>query len=528
MAIQYPPVTLTETVISAGAPNTLQKTVAYVSFGATTLTTGTRKLVTQLTDISGSLTSGSWLLAAFTTFFAQGTASAYVIELGNASSGAQASGTAVLGTQPQYTVSAIAVNAGGTGWTVGETFSFFGGTGTVATVTGGVVATVTLSSSTPELTNPAGTGVAATATSGSGTGLTLNVTATTGSTSNGEVASVTVTSGGSGYSSAPSVTFSGGGGTGAAAVAIISGGAVTAVTVTEFGSGYTSVPTVTIAAPPASPITQITDYLQSYPLQNYLYVIDPSNSQNPAFWTLAAQYDNYTSYTYFLFTVSVSQAATYGSHKGSILFTPAITLPSTEFTASVIAFAFASITFSAVAKIRPFNYRFVTGVTVYAQPGTAALGLALATNTNLVIPATAGGLTQLMLLGGQTSDGNAINLWYGPDYASLTVTQTLANAIIEGSNDSTNPLAYSQAGINTLVARTIQTLNAAVIVDAILGPVTVSAIDFADYVLANPSDYQNGVYNGITFTIVPARGFNAITYGMTVDFTAASVTATAQ
>ncbi len=528
MAIQYPPVTLTETVISAGAPNTLQQTVAYVSFGATTLTTGTRKLVTQYSDISASLPTGSWLIAAFTTFFAQGTASAYVIELGNASSGTQATGTATLGTQPQYTVATIAVNAGGTGWTVGETFSFFGGTGTVATETGGVVATVTLSSTIPELTNPAGTGVAATATTGSGAGLTLNITATTGSTSNGQVASVAITSGGSAYSSIPGVTFTGGGGTGAAGVATISGGAVTGVTITAPGSGYTSAPTVTIAAPPANPVTQLTEYLQSYPLQNYLYVIDPTNSQNTAFGTLAANYNSYTSYTYFLLTLSVSQASVYANNKSTILFTPATALPSTEFTASVIAFAFASLSPSAVAKMRPFNYRFATGVTIYALPGTQAFVAALGTNTNIIIPATAGGLTELMLLGGQTSDGNAINLWYGPDYASLSVTQALANAIIEGSNDLINPLDYDQQGINTLVARTIQTLNSAVTVGAILGPVTVTAIDFADYVIANPSNYQEGIYNGLSFTIVPARGFNAITYGMTVDFTAASVTATAQ
>jgi len=60
-----------------------------------------------------------------------------------------------------------------------------------------------------------------------------------------KVGSVLVTSQGTGYTSAPTVGFTGGGGTGATAVARVSGGAVTGVEMTNFGSGYTSVPTVT-------------------------------------------------------------------------------------------------------------------------------------------------------------------------------------------------------------------------------------------------------------------------------------------
>jgi hypothetical protein len=60
----------------------------------------------------------------------------------------------------------------------------------------------------------------------------------------GSVSGVTVTNGGSGYTSAPAVTFSGGGGTGAAAIAVLSGAAVASIVMTAPGSGYTSAPTV--------------------------------------------------------------------------------------------------------------------------------------------------------------------------------------------------------------------------------------------------------------------------------------------
>lgn len=62
----------------------------------------------------------------------------------------------------------------------------------------------------------------------------------------GTVHQVALGSGGTGYTIAPGVSFSGGGGSGAAAIATVSGGVITAITVTNPGSGYTSVPTVII------------------------------------------------------------------------------------------------------------------------------------------------------------------------------------------------------------------------------------------------------------------------------------------
>jgi hypothetical protein len=61
------------------------------------------------------------------------------------------------------------------------------------------------------------------------------------------VFSISVTSGGFGYTSAPTVTVSGGAGTGATAVAAISGASVSRVTVTNSGAGYTSAPSVSFS-----------------------------------------------------------------------------------------------------------------------------------------------------------------------------------------------------------------------------------------------------------------------------------------
>ena len=69
------------------------------------------------------------------------------------------------------------------------------------------------------------------------------------------VTGLTLTAGGTGYTSAPAVTFTGGSGTGAAAVATISGGVITALTMTNSGTGYITVPAVTFVGGAGSSAT---------------------------------------------------------------------------------------------------------------------------------------------------------------------------------------------------------------------------------------------------------------------------------
>ena len=73
----------------------------------------------------------------------------------------------------------------------------------------------------------------------------------------GFVVEIALTDGGSGYTSAPSVTISGGGGSGAEAIAIVSGGAVIQVVVTHAGFGYSTSPAVVISPPPALQVLDI-------------------------------------------------------------------------------------------------------------------------------------------------------------------------------------------------------------------------------------------------------------------------------
>jgi len=151
---------------------------------------------------------------------------------GGGGTGAQAQAS-VAGGQ----VTAITVINPGSGYTTVPTVTLSGGGGTGATAqatigSGGINYTTP---PTVTITGGGGTGAQAIATvaGGSVSGITLtNV-----------VAGINVTAGGAGYLSAPTVTITGDG-TGATAIAQVSGGAVTGITVTNSGSGYTTAPTV--------------------------------------------------------------------------------------------------------------------------------------------------------------------------------------------------------------------------------------------------------------------------------------------
>lgn len=115
----------------------------------------------------------------------------------------------------------------------------------------------------------------------------------------GNVNSASVTAGGTGYTTAPTVTISGGGGSGATAVATVSGGAVTGITITNSGSGYTTTPTIAIGGPGTgaaaslvmsfAPKAAILEVVQGFVFA--LATIDLINGNRPHGWACSGLYD---------------------------------------------------------------------------------------------------------------------------------------------------------------------------------------------------------------------------------------------
>ena len=126
--------------------------------------------------------------------------------------GVTATGTTYLALQALPTIT-----SGGTGYTVGDTLTFVGGSGittattlTVSAVSSGVITAVTISANGAYATPPTSP---ISVTGGTGTGATFTTT------SWGLASTIVIGTAGSGYIEQPTVTFSGGGGSGAAAYA---------------------------------------------------------------------------------------------------------------------------------------------------------------------------------------------------------------------------------------------------------------------------------------------------------------------
>ncbi|HZL65511.1 MAG TPA: hypothetical protein VFD50_11290 [Thermoleophilia bacterium] len=158
-------------------------------------------------------------------------------------------------------VNSVNVTAGGSGYTV-PSVAITGGGGTggtaVATVTGGVVSSITI-------TNPGIGYTTAPTITISGGGATTDATATATVVGN-EINAIAVTTGGAGYTS-PTVAFTGGTGSGAVGTVSVTAGAVSAVTITNPGSGYTTLPAVTITGGGGTGATGTASYALEIPQQ---------------------------------------------------------------------------------------------------------------------------------------------------------------------------------------------------------------------------------------------------------------------
>jgi hypothetical protein len=178
---------------------------------------------------------------------------------------------------------------------------------------------------------------------------------------------------------------------------------------------------------------------------------------------------------------------------------------------------------SNINKVAPLCFQFVTDVTPYPTTGFVNSVPALTllqefktNNINYVITAAEGGSSNTMLVWGNMLDSNPFNYWYSVDWVNINLDEDLSNEIINGSNNPINPLYYDQPGINRLQARAQATMQRGITFGMVLGPVTVSAIPFATYIVDNPEDYITGIYRGLSVSFTPQRGFTQIVFNLNV------------
>lgn len=310
------------------------------------------------------------------------------------------------------------------------------------------------------------------------------------------VGSIIIDNGGTGYVSAPSVTITGGGGSGATATAVVQNGAVTSIVITTPGDSFTTAPTVTIDAPPTGG-TQATAHAN---LASELDVV-------------AGDFANPTAKTYFFITTTVANVGIYQPNKSVCAFVPSPLATSQEYGASVYFYNYLVNNPGPANQLAPMQYRYAYGVTPWPAKGYAQqVNTILSAYGNIIYPCSEAGISNTGQWKGTFSDGSQMSWWYGVDWFQIQVAQSLAAAVINGSN-SNPPLLYDQNGINTLHAVANTVLDTAITYGCLEGG-SITATSFATYTQQNPDNYKAGIYGGFLATVSGQNGFLQISFYM--------------
>ena len=293
-------------------------------------------------------------------------------------------------------------------------------------------------------------------------------------------------------------------------------GEVTAMANTFFGQGSTQAVYVLELGPgtPAQGVTALAAYLLSPTLRFYRYLQPMEWDTEPTAITLAKQYESTTAKVYFHqpTTIATQSAWTTLPIKSMYLTLQSPNAPVGEFSAAADFYVQLATSPGSTSLVAPLSFRFVSGVTPYSTLTQSQITTLTAAGLNWIGTGAEGGISNTLIVNGQMGDLNPWNYWYAVDWTQIQEDLAISNAIINGSNNPTNPLYYDQAGINRLLKVAQQVINNGIAFGLLNAGATVTAVPFSTYVTQNPSDYSIGRYAGLAVTIVPKRGFKKIVF----------------
>jgi uncharacterized membrane protein len=287
---------------------------------------------------------------------------------------------------------------------------------------------------------------------------------------------------------------------------------------------------------PAEGVTALTTFIATNPNKFYLYLVPRVWDVAASFLTFVATFQGTTARTYFITTTINANFSQYTVLQKAVLtFIEAPGKPATEFSAAAMMWQMLFNNPGSVNKVGPLQFRQIFGVTPYPEPGSGSLFAAWGpAGVNWVGTGSEGGISTAIIANGKTMDTRPFNYWYSVDWAAINVKLNVANEVINGSVNGPNPLELNQDGINRVQARGASTLSSGVTfglllgkviqaelddltfkqqlaIGAFAGQVVINAIPFVPYFTASPSDYRTGIYNGLSITMTPLRGFEHIT-----------------
>lgn len=309
------------------------------------------------------------------------------------------------------------------------------------------------------------------------------------------------------------------------AIATSSSGEVANAVTTFYSQGSGPVYILELGAG-ANIATDLSIWIGNNPKTMYAYLIpDGLITDYPAFATMANQYTARDALTYFFLDCTYAQVSLFANNKAVNANIRAPSADATEVTAAVLFYNWINSNPTSAKQLAPFAFRYAYGVTQWPEKNNSAnFANYKAAYLNFIGSGVQGGVSDDLVFWGYFQDGKPMSYWFAVDWCQIHLARDLAYEIIIGSNSTTSPLIYDQRGITRLQARATTTLNTGAQYGCIVGTQSVAAVDFGTYVTQNPSDYPAGVYNGLSATVTPMRGFEQITFYLNVDFSGAAVT----
>lgn len=266
----------------------------------------------------------------------------------------------------------------------------------------------------------------------------------------------------------------------------------------------------------ADGVTSLTTYMADPTLRFYSYGLPTGWADESTAITMARNNDALTAKVYFFVRATLSNYANWTGIKSAFVVLQTPTAPITEFDATAPQYVTLNYAPSQTNMVTPTSFSYLVGVTPYVLTGPQQTAVKAAF-ANSVTTGAEGGISNTIIKWGTTADGRDFTYWYSVDWMQINIALALANEIINGSNTPQNPLYYDQNGINRLQARAQAVVNQGVSYGLVNGNPVVTAIPFSTYTANNPSDYANGIYNGLALTYTPNRGFTSITFALTIS-----------
>lgn len=171
-------------------------------------------------------------------------------------------------------------------------------------------------------------------------------------------------------------------------------------------------------------------------------------------------------------------------------------------------FASSQFDISASLKASPMNYKFVSGLQ-FNELGSSAQRKLIQSNVSF-ISSKAG---NTLIMNGRCMDSRAIDYWYQWDITAFNIETAIVTLLLNGVNNPNYVVQYNQNGIDTINASIVSTLNTMIgygcvtefgatynsATSAIENTGYILAVDYYSYIASAPADYQNEIYQGISF-----------------------------